>query len=94
MASGNSPEHSEMAALPPVCPPGGSISSARCCMAPTTLRARCAQLQGQRSVLELIIGRWAWPELFLNALVAAMLEANQGALTEDKLRSDWLELNP
>ena len=46
------------------------------------------QLQGQRSVLELIIRGWAWPEvlvnsarlwapeLFLDVLMAEMLEAN------------------
>ena len=62
------------------------------------------QLQGQESVLELIIRGWAWPEvlvnsarlwapeLFLDVLIAEMLEANQG-VTETKLRRG-LYLNP
>ena len=62
------------------------------------------QLQGQRSVLELIIRGWAWPEvlvnsarlwapeLFLDVLMAEMLAANPG-VTEAKLR-EGLGLNP
>ena len=62
------------------------------------------QLQGQPSVLELIVRGWAWPEvlvnsatlwppaLFLNAPMAEMLEANPG-VAEVKLRAR-LALNP
>ena len=64
------------------------------------------QLQGQRSVLELIIRGWAWPEvlvnsarlwapeLFLDVLIAEMLEANPGVpVTSVELR-EGLSLNP
>ena len=50
------------------------------------------QLRAQHRLLELIIRSWAWPELFLDALVTEMLEANQG-VTEAKLRLN-LRLNP
>ena len=62
------------------------------------------QLRSQHRLLELIIRRWAWPEvlvnsarlwapeLFLKSLIAEMLEVNPG-VTEAKLR-EGLGLNP
>ena len=76
-------------ALPPVCP--WRIEIVRVVLLGThDAQSPLHQLQGQRSVLELIIRGWAWPEvlvnsarlwapeLFLDVLMAEMLAANPG----------------
>ena len=50
------------------------------------------KLKAQHRLLELIIRRWVWPELFVNSLVAELVDANPG-VTEAGLRRA-LELNP
>ena len=101
--SGSNAEYHQTRALPPVCP--WRLEIVRAVLLGThDAQSPLCQLQGQRSVLELIIRGWAmpevlmncarlWaPELFLDVLIAEMLEANQG-VTEAKLREE-LSLNP
>ena len=96
-------ESHQTRALPPVCP--WRIEIVRVVLLGThDAQSPLHQLQGQRSVLELIIRGWAWPEvlvnsarlwapeLFLDVLMAEMLAANPG-VTEAKLR-EGLGLNP
>ena len=101
--SGSDAECHQTRALPPVCP--WRIEIVRTVLRGThDAQSPLHQLQGQRSVLELIIRGWAWPEvlvnsarlwapeLFLDVLIAELLEANPG-VTEAKLRKG-LRLNP
>ena len=91
-----------MKALPLVCP--WRIEIVRAVLLGThDAQSPLCQLQGQSSVLELIIRGWAWPEvlvnsarlwapeLFLDVLIAEMLEVNPG-VTEARLR-EGLVLN-
>ena len=93
-----------MAALPPVCP--WRLEIVRAVLLGThDPQSPLHQLRSEHRLLELIIRDWAWPEvlvnsarlwapeLFLDVLIAEMLEANPGAVTEAKLR-EKLKLNP
>ena len=98
-----------MTALPPPCP--WQLDIVRVVLRGThDAQSPLCQLRGQQSVLELIFRGWAWsemlvnsarlwaPELFLDVLIAEMLEANPG-VTEARLRNlgygeKRLELNP
>ena len=51
------------------------------------------KLRTNYHLLELIIVRWVWPELFLNALIVDVHKANSAVVTEAKLR-EGLKLNP
>lgn len=102
--SGSNAECHQTRALPAVCP--WRLETVRAVLLGThDAQSPLCQLQAQQSVLELIIRGWAWPdvlvnsarlwakELFIDVVIAEMLEANPGAVTEAKLR-EGLELNP
>ena len=80
-----------MAVLPPACP--WRLDIVRMVLLGThDPKSPLSQLLADHRLLQLIIRDYLYPELFLNVLIAEMLEVNPG-VTKAKLRQ-YLNLNP